>query len=100
MESNLSNRGRRLLLLWKIRDHHISKERERRTSIYSITQRPVRNMPFTLLGLSRWSIEGVNLSDSGFNKQHSKELTFESSKTKYNLAPESFKNYATDLIKK
>ena len=90
MNSNLTSRGRRLFLR-QIRNHHISIEQERRTIIYSTTQRQVANMAFTLLGLSKWSTEGLDRSDSGFNKQHSKESIYESSKLKYNLAPESFK---------
>ena len=55
---------------------------------------------FTFKGLLKWSIIGLDLTDSGFNKLHSKESTFESSKIKYNLEPEKFKNYTKDLIEK
>ena len=42
----------------------------------------------------------MDLTDPGFNKLHSKESTFESSKIKYNLEPEKFKNYTKELIEK
>ena len=60
----------------------------------------IQQPAFTFKGLSKWSIVGLDLTDSGFSKLHSKESTFESSKVKYNLEPEKFKNYTKDLIEK
>ena len=57
-------------------------------------------MSYTLRGLSKWSTTGLDLSDAGFSKLHAKESTYESSKTKYDLAPENFKNYTNNLIEK
>lgn len=93
----LSDRARRLHLR-QIRNYHFS--RQQRGAQNSNSTHTSLNMSYTLRGLSKWSIEGLDLSDSGFSKLHDKESKFESSKTKYDLAPEKFKDYANDLIEK
>ena len=55
---------------------------------------------FTLLGLSKWSKVGLDLSDSGFNKLHSKESIYEKEEKKYNPSSETFKLYTDNLIEK
>ena len=62
----------------------------------------VQNMTnaFTLKGLSKWSIEGLDLTDAAFSKLHSKESKFDSDKKKYDLSSETFKNFTKDLVEK
>ena len=55
---------------------------------------------FTLKGLSKWSIEGLDLTDAAFSKLHSKESKFDIDKKKYDLPAEIFKNYTKNLIEK
>ena len=43
--------------------------------------------------LSKWSIEGLDMSDSGFAKLHDKESKFEDDKKQYDLAADKFKRY-------
>ena len=62
----------------------------------------VQNMAntFTLKGLSKWSIEGLDLTDAAFSKLHSKESKFDSDKKKYDLSAETFKNFTKSLVEK
>ena len=55
---------------------------------------------FTLKGLSKWSMEGLDLTDAGFSKLHAKESKFDSEKKKYDLGSETFRNYTKNLIEK
>ena len=49
----------------------------------------------------KWGITGLDISDAGFNKLHSKEQTFEeSSRKRYDLEKEGFLNYSNNLIEK
>ena len=54
---------------------------------------------FTLKGLSKWSMEGLDLTDAGFSKLHTKESKFDSENKKYDLGSETFRNYTKNLIK-
>ena len=63
-------------------------------------QNPPVPANFTLMGLSKWSKVGLDLTDSGFNKLHSKESTYEKEKKKYNLSSKRFKLYTDNLIEK
>ena len=48
---------------------------------------------FTLKGLSKWSIEGLDLTDAAFSKLHSKESKLDIEKKKYEeLEPEKNNN--------
>ena len=85
----------------------ILTERERRCLFRAIrnfrferARRHGNMYTFTLKGLSKWSIAGLDLSDSGFSKLHSTEIKFESSKKKYDLADETFKLYTNNPIEK
>ena len=55
---------------------------------------------FTLKGLLKWSIEGLDLTDAAFSKLHSKESKFDSDKKKYDLSAETFKNFTKSLVEK
>jgi hypothetical protein len=64
---------------------------------------PVQNVALPVIvkkSLSKWGMIGLDLSDSGFNKLHSKESKFSESHTKYNLEPEKFESYKETLIQK
>ena len=50
--------------------------------------------------LLKWALQGLDISDSGFNKLHSKESHYDKDKKLYDLNPESFKRYRDDLIEK
>ena len=50
--------------------------------------------------LSKWNVEGLDISDAGFSKLHSKESRYEEDKKKYNLEPEKFRSFAENLILK
>ena len=51
--------------------------------------------------LSKWGITGLDITDAGFSKLHSKEQTFEESSRKhYNLEKTGFLNYANNLVEK
>jgi hypothetical protein len=55
----------------------------------------------TKKGLSKWGVVGLDISDTGFSKLHSKEQQFDSSKNKeYGLENEKFLNYTDNLIEK
>jgi hypothetical protein len=43
---------------------------------------------------------GLNISDPGFSKLHSKEMKFESTKTLYDLEKEKFLNFSNNLVEK
>ena len=53
---------------------------------------------FTFQGLSKWSIVGLTLIDTGFNKLHDKESHYEKEKKKYDLSAETFRTYTRNLI--
>ena len=51
----------------------------------------VQNQPAIVMkSLSKWGMVGLDLSDAGFSKLHSKESKYSESKAKYNLEPEKF----------
>ena len=50
--------------------------------------------------LSKWAQVGLDLSDTGFNKLHSKESHFSDDDKKYNLEPEKFVAFKQNLIEK
>ena len=50
--------------------------------------------------LSKWATVGLDLSDAGFSKLHSKESHFSDKETKYDLEPEKFRNFTQGLIEK
>jgi hypothetical protein len=50
--------------------------------------------------LSRWALQGLDISEAGFSKLHSKESHFEKDGKHYDLNPESFKTYRDGLIEK
>jgi hypothetical protein len=56
--------------------------------------------PITKKSLSKWGMTGLDLSDAGFSKLHSKESKFSDTQTKYNLEPEKFESYRETLIQK
>ena len=50
--------------------------------------------------LSKWAQIGLDLSDTGFNKLHSKESHFSDDDKKYDLEPEKFVSFKQNLIEK
>ena len=50
--------------------------------------------------LSLWAKEGLDLTDSAFNKLHSKESKFEEGREKYDLKPEKFRKFAKHILDK
>ena len=50
--------------------------------------------------LSKWAQVGLDLSDTGFNKLHSKESHFSDDDKKYDLEPEKFVAFKQNLIEK
>lgn len=50
--------------------------------------------------LSKWAQSGLDLSDAGFSKLHSKESHFSDDDKKYDLEPEKFEAYKQNLIEK
>jgi hypothetical protein len=50
--------------------------------------------------LSKWAQVGLDLSDAGFNKLHSKESHFPDDDKKYDLEPEKFVSFKQNLIEK
>ena len=50
--------------------------------------------------LSKWAQIGLDLSDTGFNKLHSKESHFSDDDKKYDLEPEKFVAFKQNLIEK
>mmetsp|Transcript_3831 Transcript_3831/g.5213 ORF Transcript_3831/g.5213 Transcript_3831/m.5213 type:complete len:143 (+) Transcript_3831:203-631(+) len=50
--------------------------------------------------LSLWAKEGLDLTNSAFNKLHSKESKFEDKRDKYDLKEETFCKFAKHLIEK
>ena len=57
-------------------------------------------MSVTYKSLSKWSIQGLDMSDSGFAKLHDKESKFEDDKKQYDLDPAKFKRYVDNLKEK
>ena len=79
--------------LRRLMQRHLADRRRRIVNISG-------NTNFTLKGLSKWSKEGLDLTDLGLSKLHSKESTFEKDKKKYDLSSETFKTYIELLIEK
>ena len=50
--------------------------------------------------MSLWAKEGLDLTDSAFNKLHSKESRYEDKREKFDLQPETFRKFAKNLIDK
>jgi hypothetical protein len=50
--------------------------------------------------LSRWALQGLDISEPGFSKLHSKESHFEKDGKHYDLNPETFRTYRDGLIEK
>ena len=50
--------------------------------------------------LSLWAKEGLDLTDSAFNKLHSKESSLEEGRERYDLKPEDFRKFAKHLFDK
>ena len=50
--------------------------------------------------LSLWAKEGLDLTDSAFNKLHSKESKLEEGREKYDLKPEKFRKFAKHILDK
>lgn len=68
-----------------------------------VHQQPIMAAPNPIVkkSLSIWATSGLDLSDSGFSKLHSKESTFPEDKSvKYDLEPEKFEAYKQNLIEK
>ena len=71
-----------------------------------VNQAPVQQVQFNVpppivkKTLSKWGIEGLDLSDPGFSKLHSKESKYSDNKAKYNLEPEKFENYKRNWYRK
>ena len=57
-------------------------------------------MSVTYKSLSKWSIQGLDISDAGFAKLHDKELKFEDDEKQYDLDPAKFKRYVDNLKEK
>lgn len=55
---------------------------------------------FVRKSLSKWAQVGLDLSDTGFNKLHSKESHFSDDDKKYDLEPEKFVSFKQSLIEK
>jgi hypothetical protein len=62
----------------------------RRTSMTTIVKK----------SLSKWAKVGLDITDSGFSKLHTKESTYEESKKLYDLEPEKFQSFKDNLIEK
>ena len=56
--------------------------------------------PFVKKSLSKWAQVGLDLSDAGFSKLHSKESHFSDDDKKYDLDPEKFVSFKQNLIEK
>ena len=97
---NLTPRARRHFV--RLIQRNLTDRRRRVANMAQVGQVNQNPNPanFTLKGLSKWSKVGLDLTDSGFSKLHSKESNFEKDKKKYNLASESFKTYTENLIEK
>ena len=50
--------------------------------------------------LSLWAKEGLDLTDSAFNKLHSKESNLEEGREKYDFKPEDFRKFAKHIFEK
>ena len=58
------------------------------------------NMVATKKKLSKWSTEGLDITNAVFSKLHAKESRYEEDKKKYNLEPEKFRRYTEELVLK
>lgn len=50
--------------------------------------------------ISKWSIQGLDLTDAGFSKLQAKEATYPDETKKYDLKAADFKNYISVIIEK
>ncbi len=90
-------------LLREIRESNRILSRREIEDLANIRARTMANNQqntLTFNGLSKWSTEGLNLTDTGFSKLHSKESHFEKDGTKYDLSAETFRTYTRNLIEK
>ena len=82
------------------RETRLLNRNNRKTQVSNSQEAQNMSATFTLKGLSKWSIEGLDLTDAAFSKLHSKESKFDIDKKKYDLSAETFKNYTKNLIEK
>ena len=61
---------------------------------------PAQPNTFVFNRISQWSIVGLDPTDSVFSELYLKESTFETSKVKFDLAPETFQDFTNNLIEK
>ena len=80
------------------RAQRITRREEQRQRELALLQN--QNMATTKKKLSKWSVVGLDITEAGFSKLHSKECKYEDDKKKYNLEAETFKRYTDNLILK
>lgn len=63
-------------------------------------QQPPAPPVITKKSLSKWAMVGLDLSEAGFSKMHSKESHFSDEDKRYDLNPENFENFKQGIIEK
>ena len=76
------------------------RKRQRTQALLLLERQRTMTTAIKYKSLSKWSIPGLDMTDSGFAKLHDKESKFEDDRKQYDLDSSKFKSYVDHLKEK